>query len=106
ELLRAARRRAGRICADRGRAQVPLAEVGVFRTRILIAPRVAAGAIGRGVVSGGLLPFGLGGQPSASPVRVGLRLVEAHVHNWFVGRDRLDDAETGAQPAVAVTLPE
>src|SRR6202035_3067382 len=49
ELVDAERRRAVRIAAGRGGLEMALSEVRVSRSRIGVAPRVAAGAVGGGV---------------------------------------------------------
>jgi len=99
------RRGAVRIGAHRRRAQVALAEVGVSRSRWFVAPRVPAGPAGCRVVAGRLFPLRLGGQPLSGPRRVGLRLVEAQVHDGLLGHDRRRHPESGVGPAVSVAPP-
>src|SRR5215475_262308 len=79
ELVNTEWRGALRECADRGRAQMPLAKVGVVRRWLLVAPRIPTRPIRHRIVAGSLLPLGLRREALAGPRRIRPCLVKAHV---------------------------
>ncbi len=74
--------------------------------RVGVAPRVAHRAVGRRIVTGRLLPLGLGRQPPSGPAGVGVRLVPADVHHRLVEWHGLRDAEPAPQPLARLPAPE
>ena len=102
QLLDSVGRRAGRVGADRRRAQSFAAEVGVGGRRLVGSPRIATPRVALRIPRARLLPFGFGGQPGTGPRGVGLSLEIADVLDRFVGGDVLDATEPATRPSVGI----
>src|SRR5699024_7014806 len=89
----------------RGR-EVSLPEVGALLVRFACTPRVTLAVSSTRVVTGGLLPLSLGGQPLTGPRCVRLSFVEGHMHHWFVQPQRFDMAEPPTCPSPRFVIPE